>query len=55
MRKPYADPTTGKWIGERETRGPEGEVTRQTQWFATESLANDFAKGIVRRADGTRV
>lgn len=40
---PYADPTTGEWIGEHETRVVD-QITRQTEWFATEAEARRFAR-----------
>jgi hypothetical protein len=42
--KPYMDPTTGEWVGEHETPLPEGDVSRQTEWFATEQEARHFAR-----------
>jgi hypothetical protein len=42
--KPYTDPTTGEWIGEHETSLPGGGVSRQTEWFAAEQEARDFAR-----------
>lgn len=42
--EPYTDPTTGEWVGEYETRSPEGEVTRRTEWFPTKEQAVDFSR-----------
>ncbi len=48
MSKPYSDPTNGQWVGEYETRLPDGEVTRTTEWFPTEKAARLFTKTGVR-------
>ena len=37
--------TTGQWVGERETRGADGEITRETEWFDTEPEARSFSRG----------
>ncbi len=42
--KPYTDPSTGEFVGEHEWTGPEGEVHRNTGWFATEAEAKHFIK-----------
>lgn len=42
--KAYVDPATGEWIGEHATRNSEGEVSRTTEWFATEAEAERFRK-----------
>ncbi len=41
---PYTDPTTGEIVGEHERTNAEGEVSRQTEWFATEDEAKHFIK-----------
>lgn len=43
MTRPYTDPTTGEWVGEHETRVGD-QITRQTEWFSTESEARRFAR-----------
>lgn len=43
VMRPYIDPTTGEWVGEHETR-VDDEITRQTEWFDTESEARRFAR-----------
>lgn len=40
----HTDPTTGEFIGEFEERDGEGNVTRRTEWFATEAEAKRFAR-----------
>jgi len=40
----YQDPTTGEFVGEFESRDGEGNVTRRTEWFTTESDAVHFSK-----------
>lgn len=42
--KPYIDPTNGQWVGERETRSADGEVSRETEWFDTEAEARQFSR-----------
>lgn len=41
---PYTDPTTGEWVGEYETKLPDGTVTRQTEWFDTPEEAAQFSR-----------
>lgn len=41
---PYTDPTTGQWVGEHETRDPDGEISRRTEWFDSEEEARRFAR-----------
>lgn len=43
MNKVYMDPTTNEWVGEYETRDGD-EISRQTEWFATESEARRFTR-----------
>lgn len=49
MGNVYPDPNTGEWIGERETVLPDGEVTRETEWFQSEIHAKMFAGERVAR------
>lgn len=41
--KPYFDATHEQWVGEFEIRRLSGEVTRETEWFATETQAREFS------------
>lgn len=41
---PYADPTTGQWVGEFEEKGVDGSVTRRTEWFADRADAVRFSR-----------
>lgn len=41
---PYQDPTTGEWVGEHVTRDAEGNVRRDTKWFAAWADAEYFAR-----------
>lgn len=43
MNKVYMDPTTNEWVGEYETRDGD-EISRQTEWFATEAEARRFTR-----------
>lgn len=40
----YMDPDSGEFVGEFETRGADGEVSRQSEWFATQAEAEHFSK-----------
>lgn len=44
MAKPYIDPTNGQWVGERETRAADGEISRETEWFDSEAEARQFGR-----------
>jgi hypothetical protein len=52
VTKPYIDPTTGQWVGERETRSADGEITRETEWFDTEAEARQFSRTAEHRSSG---
>lgn len=58
-RATYVDPSTGEYVGEYETRdAATGDISRRTEWFATEREAATFARTgractCARHADGT--
>lgn len=45
QRKPYADPTTGEWVGEHTWfEASDGEVHHSTEWFASWADAEHFVR-----------
>ncbi|MFI9629266.1 hypothetical protein [Streptomyces sp. NPDC052042] len=52
--QPYADHTTGEWVGEHETREWGGEIRRRTEWFDTEAEARSFSRTGHTDAERTR-
>jgi len=44
MANVYIDPRTGEWVGEYEYRNADGETHRETEWFASQHDAREFAR-----------
>lgn len=44
MSTAHLDPTTGEWVGDHATMTPDGEVTREVDWFATKPEALAFSR-----------
>lgn len=40
----YFDQQNEQWVGEFETRAPNGDLRRETEWFDSEGEAKRFAR-----------